>query len=246
MSHALKLDYICHFRDPVFGSLVFAAWARWVPPQLRTYFKWPQRRLPAGCWQTNQDGHEQDGHDQDGHQQAAAKMESCASALELDCTNTSAKKCANHARRKLRGEERRRQKGELLLTRGIEELSAEEALRHALEDATATFACLSPKPSMEPQQPITIRRRTEPFQPPAKINLPPPPEGQKLYSLRQAMAIISASSGSVNSIATEMIRRGLVPVKRAAMFRYTSKYVDEGKPEAPVLWTGGMGRQEIM
>ena len=53
MSHALKLSDICHQFNPVFGSLVFAAWARWVPPQLRTYFKWPQRRLPAGCWQTN-------------------------------------------------------------------------------------------------------------------------------------------------------------------------------------------------
>ena len=87
---------------------------------------------------------------------AAAKMESCASAPELACTHMSAKKCANHAHRKLGSEERRRQKGELLLTRGIKELSAKKALRHALEDATATFARLSPKPSMEPQQPLTI------------------------------------------------------------------------------------------
>ena len=49
------------------------------------------------------------------------------------------------------------------------------------------------------------------------------------------MAIISASSGSINSIATEMIRRGLLSVKIAAMFWYAKKYVGEGKPEAPMF-----------
>ena len=64
--------------------------------------------------------------------------------------------------------------------------------------------------------------------------------------MRQAMTIISVSLGSVNSTASDMIRRGFVSVKRAAMFWYASKYVCNGKPEAPMFCTEGTGRQEIM
>ena len=75
------------------------------------------------------------------------KIESCVSALELACTNTSAKRCANQAHQKLTGEARCRRKGEQLLDRGVEEINAEGALRLALEDAKAMFARLSTSPS---------------------------------------------------------------------------------------------------
>ena len=51
------------------------------------------------------------------------KLESCASALNLACTNTTAKKCASLAHRKLEGEERRHHEREQLLVRGIGEVS---------------------------------------------------------------------------------------------------------------------------
>ena len=44
-----------------------------------------------------------------------------------------------------------------------------------------------------------------------------------------------------------MIKHGLVPVKQSQLHRLTIKYVGEGKPEAPLFWSGlGSGRPEIM
>ena len=108
------------------------------------------------------------------------KLESCASALNLACTNTTAKKCASLAHRKLEGEERRRHEGEQLLVRGIGEVSVLEGLGHALEDTKAVFIRLSKRKisSLEPQQPLAVRRRSV-NPPPAKVDLPPPPEGQR-------------------------------------------------------------------
>ena len=95
------------------------------------------------------------------------------------------------------GEDRRRQKEEQLLVRGVEEVNAKGALCLELEDVKATFACLSTLPLSESQQrPVVRQRATSASQPPAKINLPLPPDGQKLYSLRQAMDAISSSSAS--------------------------------------------------
>ena len=80
------------------------------------------------------------------------KLISCASALDLACTNTTGKKCASLAHRKLEGEERRRHEGEQLLVRGIGEVSVLDGLGHALEDAEVVFTCLSKRkqPSLEP------------------------------------------------------------------------------------------------
>ena len=51
--------------------------------------------------------------------------------------------------------------GKQLLRRGIEEFSAEDALRHELADVRATFLRLSPRQEQGLQQPPPARRRTE-------------------------------------------------------------------------------------
>ena len=78
---------------------------------------------------------------------------SCASNLELACTNTFAKKCDNHAHQKLGVKERQQRKEEQLLIKGIAEASKERALCRALEDAKATFLHLASAPSQSPDNP---------------------------------------------------------------------------------------------
>ena len=128
---------------------------------------------------------------------AVENMESCASTLELAYTNISAKMCAIQAHRKLTGEDRCCEKGGKLLVRGVKEVNAEAALHLALEDTKAVFARLSTSPLSESQQHPVVRQRADSVsQPPAKINLPSPLDGRNLYSLHQAMDVISSSSAS--------------------------------------------------
>lgn len=179
---------------------------------------------------------------------SSEKLDSCASTLHLACSNTAAKKCASLAHRKLEKEERLCQEGEQLLVRGIGEVSPHDALGHALEDTKAAFVRLSKKKlSLEPQQFLADSRRAAPVDPPpAEVSLPPPPEGHRLYSMSQAMSVVASHPSSRRTVITEMINRQLVPVKRSMMFRYASKYVGEGKPEAPMHWPCGSGGIEIM
>ena len=110
-------------------------------------------------------------------------IKSCASALKLASTNTSAKSCANQACQKLTGEDRRCQKREQLLVRDIEEVNTKGVIHLALKDTKTMFARLLTKPlSWKPL--IACQRAESTSQPQAKINLPSPLDGQKLYSLR--------------------------------------------------------------
>ena len=148
---------------------------------------------------------------------AVNKINGCVSALELAYTNTSAKMCASLAHQKLTRDEGCRQKGEQLLVRGIEEVNANSALCFVLEDAKATFTRLMTKPSSQ-QPPISRQRAESVSQPLAEPNLPSPPDGQKIYSLRQAMDVFSSTSSSFRSVARKMIKRGLVPVKHTQLY----------------------------
>jgi hypothetical protein len=47
-----KLDTVT---DPSVCSRYFAGVRNWVPPQWRKGFQLPQKRLPEGCWQLNQE-----------------------------------------------------------------------------------------------------------------------------------------------------------------------------------------------
>ena len=123
-----------------------------------------------------------------------------------------------------------------MLARGIGAVDSGDALRHALGDTKATFACLSQQPPPRPPPPAAVARRVSDANASVDdFNLPPPPDGNKLYSFHQAMSIIGQSSKSRLKIIDEMIRRELVPLKRAMMFRHVNAYVGVGKPEAPLL-----------
>lgn len=125
-------------------------------------------------------------------------------------------------------------------------MSADNVLCHALEDAIATSTRLSLKPSIDPQQPLTIRLRAAHVQPPAKINLPSPLEGHKLYSLHQVISTRNRSSALVNYVVSEMIEQGIVLVKKAAIFWYAQKYAGGVKTEAPIFWIECAAGQDIM
>ena len=87
-----------------------------------------------------------------------------------------------------------------MLARGIGAVDGGDALRHALGDTKATFARLFQQPPPRPPPPAAVARRVSDANASNAsvddFNLPPPPDGNKLYSFHQAMSIIGQSSKS--------------------------------------------------
>ena len=114
-------------------------------------------------------------------------------------------------------------------------LSIQDVLCHKLDDVKATFVCLSMLPLLELQQPLVVCWRVDATrQPPAKMNVQSPLDGQKLYSLYQAMDVIRSSSASVQAVTSEMVKRGRVPLKKVKFYPIANKFLGEGKAEAPL------------
>ena len=95
-------------------------------------------------------------------------------------------------------------------------MNAKGALHLTLEDTKAECARLMTKP-LSQQRPVVRQRAESVSQPLARINPPSPLDSQKLYSLRQAMDVISLDSASFQSVAIKMIKRGCVPVKKSQL-----------------------------